>query len=85
MFQHRNAIFWESTITKDHKSNTPIQILTAFTVTIKTLEYKNSRIHSVYKRKPTMQWHQNYVYTVLRLVMCKLTAVWVLSEVCIQT
>lgn len=38
-FRHWSAVLRESTITKEHKSKTSIQILIALIVTIKILKY----------------------------------------------
>jgi hypothetical protein len=46
-FRHRSAIIRESTNTKDHKSNTPFQVLTTVTVIFKVLKWWKSRIYSV--------------------------------------
>ena len=39
MFRYRNAIFRESKNTKDHKSNTTLQVLTAVTVIFNILTW----------------------------------------------
>jgi hypothetical protein len=39
MFRHRTAIFRKSTNSKDHKSNTPLQVSNALTVIFKILKF----------------------------------------------
>jgi hypothetical protein len=54
MFWHQGVIFRGSTKTKEHKFNTPIQVLIALTVIIKILKYYNSRIPNADKLKSIM-------------------------------
>jgi predicted restriction endonuclease len=80
MFWHWTASLRVFSNTRDHKSNTPVQVLITLTVIIKVLKYSNCRTIKFTSINPLCGENQNYM--IVSLFKYKLRSVSILSEAC---